>query len=58
MVLHSDSSVVSRSGNEASSMTDCFVGSVVEGLPQKEQEHKAVRDIAGRALANIASDDR
>lgn len=46
---------VRRSGNEASSITDCFIGPVVESLCQKE--HK-IRVIAGRALANMASKDR
>jgi hypothetical protein len=45
---------VRRSGNEASSRADCFVGPVVESLCQKELK---VRVIAGRALANIASKD-
>ena len=45
---------VRKSGNEAASLTECFVSSVVRSLSHKE--HK-VRVIASRALANIASAD-
>lgn len=45
---------VRKSGNDAASLTDCFVSSVLQSLSHKE--HK-VRVIASRALANIASTD-